>query len=184
MPAKDTRPIAERLAERSVLRADTGCIEWTGAVDGCGYGHLRVDGRSYRAHRLAYEIQHGPIPAGALICHKCDNPPCVNPDHLFAGSQLDNMRDMRAKGRDYRLAITHCPRGHPYDGSNTYQYGANRLCRECRRQRNSEREGTAERRAQRRAYREANKERISAYCRRYREEKKRNPPIRVAKEKK
>jgi HNH endonuclease len=73
----------------------TPCIEWTGTRFQSGYG--RVGGR--RAHRVAYERAHGPVPDGMLVLHTCDNPPCVNPDHLYAGTHADNMRDRMVRSR-------------------------------------------------------------------------------------
>lgn len=81
------------------------CWPWAGTVRGNGYGRLRVGGRGGRdllAHRAVYEVLVGPIPDGLCVCHSCDNPPCVNPAHLFLGTQFDNMRDMAAKGRQSR----------------------------------------------------------------------------------
>ena len=82
-----------------VKKTDDGCWEWVGSRQQRGDGNLRAAGRDYLAHRVSWEIAHGPIPAGMLICHHCDNPPCVRPDHLFLGTQADNIRDMFNKGR-------------------------------------------------------------------------------------
>lgn len=63
-----------------------GCRVWTGAHDQKGYGQIRRGGRAYRVHRVIWSAKHGPIPPGILICHECDNPPCTEERHLFAGS--------------------------------------------------------------------------------------------------
>lgn len=76
-----------------------GCWLWKGFLNEHGYGGVRWQGRWQRAHRLSFEAAKGPIPEGGHILHRCDNPPCVNPAHLHAGSHRDNMRDMYAKGR-------------------------------------------------------------------------------------
>lgn len=75
------------------------CWNFTGSRDKRGYGHVSHSGKSWRAHRLSYHLFHGSIPTGLNVCHKCDNPSCIRPDHLFAGTQKDNLSDCRDKGR-------------------------------------------------------------------------------------
>ena len=80
-------------------RSDDDCWRWTGGTNHAGYGHFGFDGRTYRSHRLSWEIAHGPISDGLQVLHRCDVPACVNPAHMFLGTPLENARDRSAKGR-------------------------------------------------------------------------------------
>ena len=77
----------------------TGCWIFSGSWDVRGYGRFNTRVKNSRAHRFFYEELVGPIPSGLMVCHKCDTPPCVNPDHMFLGTNADNMADMTRKGR-------------------------------------------------------------------------------------
>jgi hypothetical protein len=80
----------------------TGCWIWTGHRTVDGYGMFRVNGVCIRTHRAAYQFFRGPIPDGLHVLHRCDNPPCMNPEHLRLGSNADNIADRTAKGRSVR----------------------------------------------------------------------------------
>jgi hypothetical protein len=77
----------------------SGCFIWTGYVNSWGYGQFNVKGRIWKAHRAAYEDAKGPIPEGLLVLHRCDNPACVNPDHLRLGTDVDNAREKATRKR-------------------------------------------------------------------------------------
>jgi HNH endonuclease len=90
--------VAEKLAKRT--RRDGECLIWTGDHASTGYGRMRMNGRRHKyAHRIVYELAHGPIPEGMLVCHKCDVRNCVELSHLFLGTHSDNSQDMSRKGR-------------------------------------------------------------------------------------
>jgi hypothetical protein len=117
-----------------VERGD-GCWEWRGAKSRFGYGRFIVGRNNRLAHRVAWAATRGEIPVGMNVCHRCDNPSCVNPDHLFLGTQRDNVRDMHEKGRaPVPVRPTHCIHGHELTGGNTYVAPkSGRSCKVCRR---------------------------------------------------
>lgn len=94
-----------RKVERT-MRAP-GCWLWTGSKIPQGYGRVRIDGKALATHRVSWEMHRGPIPKGLHVLHYCDEPACVNPNHLFLGTHTDNMRDMFAKGRCDRKGEAH-----------------------------------------------------------------------------
>jgi hypothetical protein len=85
---------------------ESGCWNWMAARTKRGYGLIKVDGKMYRAHRVSFRAFVGDFPSEMFICHHCDNPSCVNPEHLFVGTASDNVQDCKAKGRLNRATGT------------------------------------------------------------------------------
>jgi hypothetical protein len=114
---------------------NTGCWLWTGTANmrGYGYGSFTINKKSVNSHRVSFELFRGPIPIGMHVCHKCDVPLCVNPEHLFLGTRSDNQRDRVVKGRHNEAQKTHCPKGHQYILSNLLKGRKGRVCRQCNR---------------------------------------------------
>lgn len=116
------------------------CWNWTGATQRYGYGCLNYNGTK-TASRVSYEIHIGKIPKGLYVCHRCDNTACVNPEHLFIGTQKDNMQDMWKKGRGFAPSHTHCKAGHLFTKETTTNFKgsknkkAYRTCRLCKNRR-------------------------------------------------
>jgi len=97
-PVDDIK-LLEKFNSSFVVNEDTGCWLWDKHKGPKGYGHMSYAGKQYAAHRLSYELASGTHPKDMFVCHKCDTPACVNPDHLFLGTHDDNMKDMVSKGR-------------------------------------------------------------------------------------
>jgi hypothetical protein len=121
------RPLADRLWSRVDKRGPDECWEWMGGHNGHGYASIGITSNSrIYVHRLAYELEVGPIPDGLEIDHLCSNRLCVNPAHLEPVTRQENQRR-------YAETVTHCKHGHPFDEANTYRQPitGKRECRRC-----------------------------------------------------
>jgi len=110
------------------------CWQWTGGKTWDGYGRIKLNGKTVMAHRVAYAMLKGEVPKHLILCHTCDNPSCVNPDHLFLGTHKDNALDREAKGRSKRAGkpkLAVCARGHERSPNNLYDYGKGGACKKC-----------------------------------------------------
>lgn len=131
--------LIERVLSRLTPEPNTGCWLWPGAANREGYGQIRIGaapGRLVYVCRVVLEHHHGPLAPGLCALHRCDNPPCANAEHLFAGTRADNNRDMIEKGRSRHFPPKdQCVHGHAFSGENVYLHRGRRYCWECRRRR-------------------------------------------------
>ena len=145
------RPIEDRFWECVIPEPNSGCWLWTGYIDSKGYGRIGLGGRHggmITATRISLRIASIEVPDDKIVCHHCDVQACVNPDHLFVGTQADNMQDMIKKGRRvsgshklkgkprpgiiFNATKLHCKHGHPLSGDNIHINAKGwRSCRHC-----------------------------------------------------
>ncbi len=118
---------AEVLERRSIPEPMSGCKIWLGGLNR-GYGRLKIQGHTVYAHVAAYELEHGKVPDGLELDHKCRVRCCIEDHHLEAVTAKENIR----RGRLYRKLKTHCPHGHPMVGRNVVVFYGARQCRACR----------------------------------------------------
>lgn len=120
----------EHFLSKVMPEPNTGCWIWLAHCYKNGYGQFHIKRHPHLAHRISYTLFRGEIPGGMFVCHQCDMPQCVNPEHLFLGTHEENMDDARKKGRKYNF--THCKRGHEMIPENLRIHkNGNRQCRIC-----------------------------------------------------
>jgi HNH endonuclease len=123
------KPISERLEAMSIPEPNSGCFIWMGAENGRGYGRVSIGQRQFYAHRVSYELKHGPIPPRLQIDHKCRNTFCINPDHLEPVTNQENTS--RGLVSALRPERTRCFRGHDLADTGYIDTQNNRQCRAC-----------------------------------------------------
>ena len=139
-------PTIVALHQQSKLAHVDECVKWPHNTDKYGYGTLGLWDRTshsrhtLRAHKVMWEFVKGPVPPSLCVLHKCDVPACVNINHLWLGTHLDNMRDMVAKKRQRTSSgaipsASHCLHGHVFDDANTYTWKNKRWCKACQKAR-------------------------------------------------
>ena len=116
------------------IEKTTSCWFWLSGKDKDGYGKFFLSGKTLQAHRVSWSMHNGVIPTGMSVLHRCDNPPCVNPEHLFVGTCVDNVKDRDAKGRNGCSKRTHGPQGHAYTVENTTVFMGQRKCKTCKKE--------------------------------------------------
>ena len=118
------------------IKGPDDCWEWQASKKQTGYGAFSFNGKNWGAHRFSYFLEHGEFDQTLDVCHTCDNPPCVNPKHLWLGTASDNLSDMGRKGRHrmQKLTVTHCFQGHEYTEENTGRRpnSGNKYCKHCK----------------------------------------------------
>lgn len=118
-------------------RSESGCLEWQGCLSASGYGRIGIEKKTFRVHRVAWEMVRGPIPEGMVIDHLCRNKKCCDPEHLEVVTQKENVR--RGNSGKRNAEKTHCIHGHPFDEVNTYvSKTGSRQCLACTKARNRE----------------------------------------------
>lgn len=114
------------------LIVETRCWSWTAYRNKCGYGTFQLGPSQILAHRASWKLHNGAFDESLNVLHRCDNPSCVNPDHLFLGTHQENMADCKRKKRFFHSSKTHCRQGHPYDEKNTrFNKKGERVCKVC-----------------------------------------------------
>lgn len=109
----DLESMKERIENNSEKVPEAGCWIWLGALNESGYGRIKIGQKNVLAHRAAYAEWRGEFASDLLVCHHCDNPACVNPNHMFLGTVIDNNRDRSRKGRTTRWTTGKFGSNHP-----------------------------------------------------------------------